>query len=411
MDAKDGLTKRHLLLGISGGIAAYKTPDLVRKLTASGFEVQTVMTQSAGSFVAPMSLQAVSGRPVRTALLDLQAEADGMGHIELARWAHQVLVAPASADFIARLAAGRANDLLSALLLATEAPIAVAPAMNKVMWEKPQTQRNIARLHQDGVVILGPDEGQQACGEVGFGRMLEPEALCHQILTLNQPSKALAGLSVVITAGPTQEAIDPVRFISNRSSGKQGYSLADACQKAGAKVTLISGPTFLPAPAVSKCIAVISAEQMRAEVFRHIAQANIFIGTAAVGDYRPVKAASQKIKKSKRPMTIELVENCDIIAEVAALPEPPYVVGFAAETHDSLKHAKEKLARKKLNMIVLNDVSRSDIGFDGEDNEVAVITAQDELSLPKQSKRDLSVELVKQIASHLPVLSPFLHPD
>ncbi len=409
MMLQESLKRHRLLLGVTGGIAAYKTPDLARKLIAADFEVQAVMTSSASAFVAPMALQAVCGRPVRTALIDLDAEAGGMDHIKLARWPDLVLIAPATADFIARLASGRANDLLAALVLASEAPIAIAPAMNRVMWENPRTQRNIDLLCRDGITVLGPDQGEQACGEIGFGRMAEPEDLCRQMLALSRRTSVqkrgeLAGVSAVITAGPTQEAIDPVRYISNRSSGKQGYALAIACLQAGAEVKLISGPVSLPPPAgIREHIQVTTAEQMHAAVLQHIRGADLFIGTAAVADYRPCKPAAQKIKKSNtaREVTLDLTENPDIIATVASLPDRPYVVGFAAETHRPLQHAEAKRARKNLDMIVLNDVSEPGIGFDSDDNQVTIITADEQTNLPRQDKYRLATELVSHISAGL----------
>lgn len=392
------LTHNKIILGITGGIAAYKVPDLARRIIKTGAKVQVVMTQSAASFVAPLSLQAVSGRTVRTKLLDMDTEAHGMGHIELARWADQILIAPASADFIARLACGRANDLLSALCLATEAPIAIAPAMNRVMWEKPSVQRNIAQLQEDKILILGPDEGEQACGEQGAGRMLEPQTLCEQLLN-QKATGSLNGRHVLITAGPTREALDPVRFISNHSSGKQGFSLAEACAEAGAQVTLIAGPVALATPFGVERINVTTAEEMYAATLQQVDTCDLFIGTAAVADYRPTKLANTKIKKTAEAIVVQLTENPDIIAAVAHHSRRPlYVVGFAAETNNIEAYAKDKLMRKNLDMIVANDVSRQDIGFDADDNQVTLISQKGQISLPKSKKNILSAELVRHIS-------------
>lgn len=396
------LKNRRILLGMTGSIAAYKSADLTRKLVDSGAEVQVVMTTSAEAFITPLSMQAVSGRAVRSKLLDPEAEANGMGHIELARWAEYVLVAPATADFIANLAGGRANDLLSALCLATEAPVAVAPAMNRMMWQKPATKRNITQLQEDGILVLGPASGQQACGETGAGRMLEPQDLHDRLAgQLLISERVLADYSVLITAGPTQEPLDPVRFISNRSSGKQGFALAEACVQAGASVTLIAGPVHLPTPAGVHRIDVITAEEMHEVVLKHVPKANLFIGVAAVADYRPMQIALHKIKKTQEgtSQSVALARNPDIIAAVAALPNRPYVVGFAAETCDLEKYAKAKLVHKNLDMVIANDVSEKDSGFDSDNNKVVIITKQDETRLEKVSKSTLSRILVERIAT------------
>lgn len=397
-DSEQCLTGERILLGITGGIAAYKSADLARRLVRKGAEVQVVMTKAALAFITPLTMQAVSGRPVRHALLDPDAEADGMGHIELARWASHVLVAPASADFISCLAVGGARDLLSALCLATDAPVTVAPAMNKFMWQHVATQRNIARIKQDGVLVSGPDSGAQACGETGMGRMLEPQDLCEHLVTQFQP-KLLAGCSVLITAGPTQEPIDQVRYISNRSSGKQGFALAQACTQAGAEVMLIAGPTHLPTPDKVRQINVSTAQEMHKAVMSQVQGKDLFIGVAAVADYRVAQVATRKIKKTDGIPTLDLVENPDIIAAVAALPQRPYVVGFAAETTNVLDHARQKLECKHLDMIILNDVGKEDIGFDGDYNSVTLITKDNETLLPKASKHSLAVEIVSRIAA------------
>ena len=391
------LSLNKIILGVTGGIAAYKTPDLVRRIVKTGAKVQVVMTASATEFVAPLSLQAVSGRVVRTKLLDMDMEAHGMGHIELARWADRILIAPASADFIAQLACGRANDLLSALCLTTEASITVAPAMNRVMWEKPPTQRNIAQLQKDGILILGPGEGEQACGEQGAGRMLEPQILCDQLLN-QETTGLLNGLHVLITAGPTREALDPVRFISNRSSGKQGFSLAEACIKAGARVTLVAGPVALATPHGVERIDVTTAEEMYAASLRQVGACDLFIGAAAVADYRPTSSANTKIKKTAHAVVVKLTENPDIIAAIAHHSKRPYVVGFAAETNNIEAYAKDKLVRKNLDMIVANDVSQPGIGFDADDNQVTLISKEGQISLPKSKKSTLSAELVRHIS-------------
>ncbi len=401
------LTGRRILVGVSGGIAAYKTPELVRELRRAGAEVQVVMTRSAAQFVTATSLQAVSGNPVRDTLWDPAAEAQ-MGHIELARWADLILIAPATADRLARLAHGFADDLLGAICLASTAPIALAPAMNHVMWQAPATRRNLELLAADGVHLIGPEVGDQACGETGPGRMSEPADLARAVTELlaqglegtarapvhsigqNQP---LLGHHVVITAGPTREAIDPVRFISNHSSGKQGYALAAAALAAGARVTLISGPVAESVPVGVTLVAVESARDMHAAALTAAPGSDLFIAVAAVADYRPSTVAEQKIKKTDRKesgLSLELVENPDIVAAVAALPDAPVVVGFAAETHDALAHARGKLSRKGLDAIVVNDVSRQDIGFGTDENAATLIWADGEITLPKQSKADLS---------------------
>lgn len=414
------LNSRHILVGVTGGIAAYKTPHLVRLLRQQGADVQVVTTASARQFVTATVLQAVSGRPVRDTLWDPAAEAQ-MGHIELARWADLVLVAPATADRLSRLASGHADDLLGALCLATRAPIAIAPAMNQVMWEAPATQRNVRRLLDDGMTFIGPEQGDQACGEVGPGRMSEPEDLVQAVeamLSGSRPSgeraairavdlaprsAGLSGRHVVVTAGPTREAIDPVRYISNHSSGKQGYAVAAAALEAGARVTLISGPVAEPVPAGVRLVSVESAREMLAASLEHAADCDLFIAVAAVADYRVETVAKQKIKKpvtgAGRGLHLDLVENPDIVASVAALPNRPVVVGFAAETVDAVEHAREKLERKGLDAIVVNDVSQPGIGFASEENAVALIWADGELTLPRQDKATLARTLIDQLTS------------
>ncbi|AXY42914.1 bifunctional phosphopantothenoylcysteine decarboxylase/phosphopantothenate--cysteine ligase CoaBC [Halomonas sp. JS92-SW72] len=371
---------RRVLLGISAGIAAYKSAVLARLLKQAGCEVRVVMTEGAQAFITPLTLQALTGEPVRTSLLDPEAEA-GMGHIELARWADTILIAPATADLMARLAAGMADDLLTTLCLASEAEKVMAPAMNQAMWRHPATARNATRLMDDGWRLLGPASGDQACGDVGPGRMLEPEAILAALLDAGQVSNTgdapAAGLAVTITAGPTREPLDPVRYLSNHSSGKMGYALAEAAAALGARVTLISGPVSLPCPAGVARLEVETALEMHEAAMRLAAQSDLFIGCAAVADYRAEQAAEHKIKKveGEEGLTLRLVKNPDIIASVAALPEArrPFVVGFAAETRDLAAYARDKLTRKRLDMIVANDVSREGLGFGADDNAALVL--------------------------------------
>ncbi len=387
---------KRILLGVTGGIAAYKSPDLVRRLRERGADVQVVMTAAAQQFVTPLTFQAVSGRAVRTDLWDPAAEA-AMGHIELARWADMVLIAPASAGFIARLTGGHADDLLTTVCLATEAPIALAPAMNRVMWANPATRANAATLQSRGIEIFGPAEGDQACGEVGAGRMLEPlelvDRLSHRILR----EGPLQGRRVLITAGPTRERIDPVRFISNRSSGKMGFAVAQAAREAGAEVVLVSGPVSLPTPAGVRRIDVESAADMLAAVLREIAGAQIFISTAAIADYRPAQPAEQKIKKTSDTLDLSMERTIDVIATVAARPDRPFVVGFAAETEAVEQHARAKLLKKNLDMIAANEVGH-DKAFDCEENQLVVLWRNGREELGKATKLALARELVGLIA-------------
>jgi len=400
------LTHRRILLGVSGGIAAYKSAELVRRLMDAGAEVQVVMTQAAQNFVSPLTFQALSGNPVHTELLDPDAEA-GMGHIELARWADLLLIAPASANVIARIAHGLADDLLTTLCLARRGPLVVAPAMNQAMWSNLATQANIERLAQLGIHQIGPAAGSQACGDVGLGRMVEvPDIVAAVAAMLAPKASAVTGKSVLITAGPTREAIDPVRYISNHSSGKMGYALAAAFADAGAKVTLVSGPTTLPTPAGVARVDVTSAAEMHAEVMARAADSAIFIGSAAVADYRPENIANAKIKKTSADnIQITMVKNPDIIAAVASLPNKPFTVGFAAETNAVAEYAQDKLSRKNLDMIVANDVSRSDIGFNADNNEVTVFWPTGSVELPNLSKRELAERLLNLIAQHSSMLS------
>jgi phosphopantothenoylcysteine decarboxylase/phosphopantothenate--cysteine ligase len=392
--------KTRILLGVTGGIAAYKSPDLVRRLIERGADVQVVMTAAAQKFITPMSFQAVSGRPTRCDLWDSAAEA-AMGHIELARWAQFVLIAPASADFIARLAGGRADDLLATLCIATEAPIALAPAMNRVMWANTATQANVEILRARGVRILGPASGNQACGEIGEGRMWEPIQLAESLLEPPVNAGLLAGLNVLITAGPTRERIDPVRYLTNRSSGKMGFAVAAAAREAGAHVTMVSGPVQLETPAGITRINVESARDMYAAVHRHIAEADVFIAAAAVADFQPVTVAKQKIKKQGVAVKLELEPAPDIVKSVAEMAKRPFVVGFAAETNDVEDNARSKLKRKKLDMIAANLVGDG-IAFDCEDNALTVIWPGGKIEVARGPKIDVARALVALIAERLP---------
>jgi phosphopantothenoylcysteine decarboxylase/phosphopantothenate--cysteine ligase len=393
------LHNRHILLGVTGGIAAYKSAELVRRLRDAGVRVRVVMTRAATEFVTPLTFQALSGEPVHLDLLDERAEA-AMGHIELARWADAVLVAPATADFIARLVQGRGDDLLSTLCLATAAPLALAPAMNQQMWASPATQDNIATLRERGVQLFGPTAGDQACGDTGMGRMLE----VPELVTLTDQlfdSQLLAGLRVMITAGPTHEALDPVRFIGNHSSGRMGFALAEAARDAGARVTLVAGPVALETPADIERIDVVSAQQMYEAVMTHIAAQDLFIGCAAVADYRPVETAEHKIKKSAERLSIELQRNPDILAEVAALDSPPFCVGFAAETDKLEQYARAKLAAKKLHMIAANAVGGTeDSGFNSAYNALQVYWPDGSAMLEKAGKPLIARQLIELIAQH-----------
>ncbi len=394
------MAKRKIVLGVTGGIAAYKTPELVRRLRDRGAEVQVVMTRSAVEFVTQTTLQAVSGRPVRENLWDRDAEA-AMGHIELARWADLVLIAPATAEIMSRLASGSAPDLLTTLCLATEAPLVIAPAMNRVMWANPAVQANRELLQKRGVRILGPDSGDQACGETGEGRMVEPEAIAAAVtgpvIVAGGEKPPLAGRKIMITAGPTREAIDPVRFISNRSSGKMAYAMAEAAVSAGAEVLLISGPVKLETPHDVQRVDVESAAEMFAATHERIADIDIFIAAAAVADYGAAKVTKHKIKKSDEQMSIDLVRTPDILASVAELEDGPFTVGFAAETRDLHKYARAKLEQKHLDMIVANQVGE-DRGFDRDENTVEVLWSDGEQSFPTMDKKQLAVQLIALIA-------------
>ncbi|MDP2547151.1 bifunctional phosphopantothenoylcysteine decarboxylase/phosphopantothenate--cysteine ligase CoaBC [Oceanobacter sp. 4_MG-2023] len=396
------LANKRILLGISGGIAAYKSAELVRTLTKAGATVRVIMTAGAMEFITPLTLQALSGNPVHHALLDETAEA-GMGHIELARWADTILIAPASADLIARLAAGMGDDLLTTVCLASSAPLCLAPAMNQQMWAAATTKNNLstlARLRGDALALFGPGSGAQACGDIGLGRMLEPEAIAQQLAD-RFVSGTLAGKQVVITAGPTREALDPVRYISNHSSGKMGYALAQAALEAGAQVTLISGPVSLPVPERIALVPVTSAADMLTASLATLGQCDVFIASAAVADYRPAAVAEQKIKKAGDEIQLTLVKNPDIIATVAHHPQRPFSVGFAAETHDVDSYARDKLERKNLDMIIANDVSRQDIGFGAENNAVTLYSRHGTTEFDVMNKTLLARQLIAAIAQQL----------
>tara|TARA_R110002167_G_scaffold9806_13_gene45360 strand:- start:1160 stop:2392 length:1233 start_codon:yes stop_codon:yes gene_type:complete len=393
------LANKRILLGLTGGIAAYKSAELTRLFKKAGADVRVVLTPAAAEFITPLTLQALSGNPVHQHILDPEAEA-GMGHIELAKWADLILIAPASADFIARMAAGMGNDLLTTLCLASEAPIAIAPAMNQAMWRDPRTQANATKLQALGMQLWGPGSGDQACGDNGPGRMLEPEELAESSAAMFS-SGALSGLRVCITAGPTREAIDPVRYISNHSSGKMGYALAEAAIEAGAQVTLISGPVSLNCPERVTRMSATSTQDMLDAALQQMGQCDLFIAAAAVADYRPAAIAVQKIKKSGDEICLTLIKNPDIVATIASHPQRPYTVGFAAETEKLLEHARGKLERKKVDMIIANDVAQQGIGFNSDDNAVTVVTRHSEQQLQLASKTQLARQLISLIAVQL----------
>ncbi len=402
----DILANKRIILAVTGGIAAYKSAELVRRLRRCGAEVQVVMTQAAAEFVTPLTFQALSGRPVRTELFDTDAEA-AMGHIELARWADAILVAPCSANTLAKLAQGLADDLLTTLCLASDAPLAIAPAMNRLMWSNPATRSNLDLLQTRDVQIFGPGDGDQACGETGEGRMLEPEELADKLEAIFK-HHTLAGQRVTITAGPTCEAIDPVRFISNRSSGKMGFALAAAATEAGADVTLISGPVQLETPAGVRRIDVISATEMLKAVMANITTTDIFIACAAVADYRLQTPATSKLKKNAEELQLGLIKNPDILAEVAALPEAPFTLGFAAETEDLKKNAQAKLRAKGIDMIAANQVGHKQ-GFDTDHNALEVFWQSGQHSLPQASKYKLARALIKLLADQYDSKSKTVH--
>ena len=394
------LINKNILLGVTGGIAAYKSAEIVRGLKKAGSSVRVVMTQSAKEFITPLTLQALSGNPVSTDLLDAKAEA-AMGHIELARWADAILIAPATANTLAKLSSGRADDLLSSITLAFDGPIGLAPAMNQAMWKDERTQSNIQNLEHKNFSLYGPGSGEQACGDVGLGRMLEPSEIIELFASLFEAG-TMSNKSILITAGPTQEPIDPVRYLTNRSSGKMGYALAEAAVEAGAQVTLVSGPVNIEPPARCNLVSVKTAEEMHEAVMHHIKKKDIYIGTAAVADYSPTKVEGSKIKKdrSNLPLVLEMKENKDILKEVSELEDKPYMVGFAAETDDLLENARKKLEIKKLDLIIANDVSDKSIGFDSNENEVTLITSSEELLLDRDSKKKISKKILEFISSN-----------
>lgn len=390
-------------MGITGGIAAYKSAELTRALKTAGADVRIVMTPAATEFITPLTLQALSGNPVHLELLDPEAEA-GMGHIELAKWADLMVIAPASADFIARLESGMGNDLLTTVCLATDAPICLAPAMNQAMWRSPQTQENVTNLQKHGMQMWGPAAGEQACGDTGPGRMLEPIEIAERIADCFDTGE-LAGLTVHITAGPTREPLDPVRYISNHSSGKMGYALAQAALDAGANVKIISGPVNIQPPEHAVVTQIESAQDMLNASLADLDQCDIFIGCAAVADYRPTSVAEHKIKKGNEEiMELHLVKNPDIIATVASQNNKPFTVGFAAETRDVISYAKGKLERKNLDMIVANDVSQEGIGFNSDQNAASILTENSQVDVPQSSKTQLARQIVSQIAQQYKAL-------
>jgi phosphopantothenoylcysteine decarboxylase/phosphopantothenate--cysteine ligase len=390
---------RRILLGVSGGIAAYKAAELLRLLQQAGHEVRVVMTRAAMEFVRPLTFQALSGKPVHSDLLDPNAEA-AMGHIELARWAERILIAPASADVIARLAHGQADDLLAAVCLASEAPVAIAPAMNRAMWAHAATAENIQLLQRRGVQVWGPDEGVQACGEVGPGRMLEPAELAQRMQRWLAPG-VLQGVRILVTSGPTHEPLDPVRYLGNRSSGRMGHAVATAAAEAGAHVTLVSGPVALPEPAgMQEVLPVKTAQDMHAACMARASGTDIFIAVAAVADFRPAEVMSHKIKKGDtQDVSLQLVRNPDILADIAALPDAPFTVGFAAETENLAEYAQAKLREKRVQMIAANCVSAS-AGFEAEDNALTLFSAQGQEEFPRAAKIELARQLIQRIAMH-----------
>lgn len=394
-----GLSGKKIVLGVSGGIAAYKTPELVRRLRERGAEVRVVMTEAAKAFITPLSLQAVSGYPVSDSLLDPAAEA-AMGHIELGKWADLVILAPATADLIARITAGMANDLVSTICLATPSPVAVVPAMNQQMYRATATQHNLETLASRGLLIWGPDSGSQACGDVGPGRMLDPLTIVEMAAQHFSVIKDLQHLNVMITAGPTRERLDPVRYITNDSSGKMGYAIAAAAAARGANVTLISGPVSLPTPAWVKRVDVTTALEMEAAVQQHVQKQQIFVGCAAVADYRAATVADEKIKKQGDEITIKMIKNPDIVAGVAALlAHRPYVVGFAAETNNVEEYAQQKRLSKNLDLICANDVSQAGQGFNSENNALHLFWQDGDKVLPLERKELLGHLLLNEIVT------------
>ena len=393
------LRNRHILLGVTGGIAAYKALELVRLLKKEGAQVRVVMTKAACEFIAPLSFQALSGHSVHIELLDVDAE-NAMGHIELARWADIFIIAPASANTMSKLAHGNADDLLSTLYLAANCPVYIAPAMNHVMWHHVATQTNIQIVQSHGIRLISPEAGEQACGEMGVGRMAEPHTICARLLAdIAAPLQILAGIHIMITAGATREPLDAVRYITNRSSGKMGYAIACAAQLAGANVTLISGITALSPPENCHFIQTETAQAMHNAVFENINPCDIFIGAAAVADYRPIEVAQKKIKKKDDTLTLTFQKNADILADVAALKNSPFTVGFAAETHDLEHYARDKLVRKKLDMIAANWVGGERGGFESNDNALDIFWHDGQQSLPMTCKETLAMQLISLIAT------------
>ncbi|NOX44094.1 MAG: bifunctional phosphopantothenoylcysteine decarboxylase/phosphopantothenate--cysteine ligase CoaBC [Gammaproteobacteria bacterium] len=395
------LTNKNIVLGVCGSIAAYKSADLIRRLTELGANIRVVMTQSANEFITPLTLQTLSQNPVHQHLLDCDSESN-MSHIELARWADIILIAPCSANFIAKLAHGAADDLLSTVCLATRSPIIIVPAMNNAMWENPATQENIHTLEKREVIRFGPAAGNQACGETGLGRMQEPVQIINNLNEMFQ-AKLLHGQHILITAGPTQEDIDPVRYISNRSSGKMGFAIAKAAVEAGSKVTLICGPVQRSTPRHVDRIDVRTAEQMNTAVSNFVTQADIFISTAAVADYRPQVTQSEKIKKTSEDLKLELVRNPDILLNVANAANPPFTVGFAAETNNVKENALTKLKLKSLDMIAANQVGNEKGGFDSDENALAVFWPGGEILLPMATKEKIARELIAIVAERFQV--------
>ncbi|WP_408631332.1 bifunctional phosphopantothenoylcysteine decarboxylase/phosphopantothenate--cysteine ligase CoaBC [Methylomonas rhizoryzae] len=403
------MSSKNILLGVCGGIAAYKSAELIRLLRKRGYAVKVVMSANAGAFITPLTLQALSGQPVHNELFD-PAQERAMGHIDLARWADLLLIAPASADTLAKMAHGIADDLLSTIYLAAESRVIAAPAMNQAMWNKAVTQENIDTLRRHGVQLVGPEPGEQACGETGFGRMSEPERIVECVEAACVSDRSLAGVKVVISAGPTREPLDPVRFISNRSSGKMGYALAEAAAAMGGEVVLVSGPVQLPPPKSLRLVPVESALEMYDAVLREAGCAHLYIGAAAVADYRPVAVAPAKIKKQQEVGSIALVQNPDIISAVTALPAKPFVVGFAAETDDLEAYALDKLQQKNLDMIAANWVGRNEGGFDSDHNALQVYWRGGSRLLPLATKRCLAKQLLRLIEEKMHEKNPLENP-
>ena len=395
------LANKHILLCVTGGIAAYKAAEIIRLFKSSGSNVRVLMTKAAQEFITPLTMQALSGNQVHVDLLDTEAEA-AMGHIELAKWSDAILIAPCSANSISRLAAGKGDDLMTAVCLAAECKIYFAPAMNQAMWADSRTQKNYQILKKNNFISIGPNSGEQACGDEGYGRMSEPQEIVSEVAT-NFSEGLLAGKKILITAGPTREKIDPVRYISNRSSGKMGFSIAEAARDEGGLVSLISGPVSLKTPDEIKRINVESADEMFNEVNKVVNNFDFFISTAAVADFKPEKIENQKIKKENKSnnLSMELIENKDILKSISLKKEDLKVIGFAAETQDVVKNAKKKLNEKKLDLIIANDVSDSSIGFDSDENEVYLITKKIEKKIEKVSKKKLSRSIIEFIAKYL----------